>query len=201
MKREMTLVNRDGLDIIKPVIDKIGNGVRYLLNSKTMCKAFKKIVVELQLHGRMQVLDTKPRWNSTWLMLSTAYFYKDAWPRYVEENVAFTHYLPNAIDWERIYDICQFLEVFFDVTEIISGSYYPTVNLFLAELYRVKVLLDKHSQGSTKPHLQMLATEMKLKYDKYWTQNNILISIGAALDPRYDNLFIKLFIVTLNSCQ
>ncbi|XP_058757512.1 zinc finger BED domain-containing protein RICESLEEPER 2-like [Vicia villosa] len=181
----LNLLVQDGLYMIKVTVDKIRNGVKYLLNSETRCKAFKKFVDELQLEGRMQVLDTKTRWNSTWLMLSTAYHYREVWPRYAEENGAFLSYLPDANDWKDVHDICKFLEVFADVTSIISGTSYPTANLFLSELYRVKVLLDNPSNISNNPQLQALANEMKLKYDKYWSESNTLISIGAVLDPSY----------------
>ncbi|XP_058728425.1 zinc finger BED domain-containing protein RICESLEEPER 1-like [Vicia villosa] len=187
----LNLLVQDGLDMIKVSVDKIRNGVKYLLYSETRCKSFKKIVDELQLEGRMQVLDTKTRWNSTWLMLSTAYHYREVWPRYAEENGAFLSFLPDANDWEDVHDICKFLEVFADVTSIISGTSYPTANLFLSELYRVKVLLDNPSRISHNPQLQALASEMKLKYDKYWSESNTLISIGAVLDPRYKMIFIK----------
>ncbi|XP_058783283.1 zinc finger BED domain-containing protein RICESLEEPER 2-like [Vicia villosa] len=128
----LNLLVQDGLDMIKVTVNKIRNGVKYLLNSDTRCKAFKKIVDELQLKGRMQVLDTKTRWNSIWLMLSTSYHYRELWPRYAEENGAFLNYLPDANDWEDAHDICKFLEVFANVTSIISGTSYPTANLFLA---------------------------------------------------------------------
>lgn len=180
----LNLLVQDGLDVIKPVVEKIRGGVKYLLNSEARCKQFAKIVKELSLVGKTQVLDTKTRWNSTWLMLSTACFYKTVWPRYAEENSAFFHYLPTNQDWEEVGDICNFLEVFADVTEVISGSYYPTVNRILKQLYRVKVLLDDSIASNEKPHLQIMATEMQKKYDKYWSQGNLLLSIGAFLDPR-----------------
>ncbi|GAA0157908.1 hypothetical protein LIER_15065 [Lithospermum erythrorhizon] len=41
--------------------------------------------------------------------------------------------------------------------------------------------LDKKLHQS---HLQTMAQEMKLKYDKYWSQCDILLSIGAFLYPR-----------------
>ncbi|XP_058782670.1 zinc finger BED domain-containing protein RICESLEEPER 2-like [Vicia villosa] len=159
----LNLLVQDGLDMIKETVDKIRNCVKYLLNSETRCKAFKKFIDELQLEGRKQMLGTKTRWNSTWLILSTAYHYRDVWPRYAEEN--------------DVHDICKFLEVFADVTSIISGTSYPTANLFLDELYRVKVLLDKPASISNNPHPQALANEMKVKYDKYWSESNTLISI------------------------
>ena len=159
--------------------------MKYLLSSEARCKGFARIVSELQLTGRVLVLDTKTRWNSTHKMLSTAYIYRTVWPRYAEENPAFLHYVPEMYEWDMVADICEFLEVFVDVTNIISGTSYPTCNLFLAEMYRVKILLDKNSENEDKPHLKELATEMKLKYDKYWSQSNLLISLGAVLDPRY----------------
>ncbi|XP_058741471.1 zinc finger BED domain-containing protein RICESLEEPER 2-like [Vicia villosa] len=63
----LNLLVQDGFDMIKLTVDKIRNGIKYLLNSETRCKVFKKFVDELQLEGRMQVLDTKTRWNSTWV--------------------------------------------------------------------------------------------------------------------------------------
>ncbi|XP_058783355.1 zinc finger BED domain-containing protein DAYSLEEPER-like [Vicia villosa] len=152
---------KDGLDMIKVTVDKIRNGVKYFPNSEKRCKAFKKFVDELQLEGRMQ------------------------------GNGAFLSFLPEANDWEDVHDIFKFLEVFADVTSIISGTSYPTPNLFLAKLYRVKVLLDKPSCTSSNPQLQAFANEMKLKYDKYWSESNTLISIGAVLDPSaYDEFYL-----------
>ncbi|CAK8567215.1 unnamed protein product [Lathyrus sativus] len=139
----------------------------------------------------MQVLDTETRWNSTWLMLSIAYHYREFWPRYAEENDAFLTFLPDTNDWEDVHDVGKFLEVFADITSIISGTSYPIANLFLDELYKVKVLLDKPSSISNNPQLQVLANEMKLKYDKYCSKSNRLISIGAVLNPRYKMIFIK----------
>ena len=182
----LNLLVQDGLDVIKPIVEKVRSGVKYLLSSEARCKDFKKIIKQLDLDGRQLVLDTKTRWNSTHLMLTIAYSYKDCFPRYAEENLAFIHYVPEEEDWEMVNDICQFLEVFTDITEIISGTSYPTVNLFLPELYSVSELLDEHLSSPVKPHLRALATEMKKKkYDKYWKQSNTLISLGCLLDPRY----------------
>ncbi|GAA0138866.1 hypothetical protein LIER_00526 [Lithospermum erythrorhizon] len=107
-----------------------------------------------------------------------------------KENGSFLYFLPDQLDWEIVYDIYKFLEVFADVTTIISGRSYPTVNLFLVELYMVKVLIDENCKRARNLHLQMLASQMKVKYEKYWSQSNILISIGVVLDPRYKMVFI-----------
>ena len=65
---------------------------------------------------------------------------------------------------EKFFEI---LEVFNSITKIISVSDYPTANLFLNEVYRVKVLLDKKVNDENK-FIQAMVVEMKSKFDKYW---------------------------------
>ena len=76
-----------------------------------------------------------------------------------------------------------FLEVFNSITKVISGSDYPTANLFLNEVYRVKVLLDKKVNDENE-FIQAMVAEMKSKFDKYWGECNLLMAIVVILDPR-----------------
>ena len=69
------------------------------------------------------------------------------------------------------------------VTNIISGSNYPTANLFLNEVYRVKVLLDRRANDDD-VFIQQMVSRMKSKFDKYWGECNLLMSIASVLDPR-----------------
>lgn len=72
-------------------------------------------------------------------------------------------------------------------TNIISGSEYPTSNLFLNEVYRVKVLLDKKHLEITNEEdfIYRMIDAMKIKFDKYWGEVNLLMAIGAILHPRW----------------
>jgi hypothetical protein len=38
--------------------------------------------------------------------------------------------------------VCIFLKTFYDATMVISGSYYPTANLYFDEIWEVKIILD-----------------------------------------------------------
>ncbi|KAK1388775.1 zinc finger BED domain-containing protein RICESLEEPER 2-like [Heracleum sosnowskyi] len=82
--------------------------------------------------------------------------------------------------------VCELLEVFNSTTNIISGSEYPTSNLFLNEVYRVKVVLDKKHLEITNEEdfMYSMIEAMKVKFDKYWGEVNLLMAIGAILDPR-----------------
>ncbi|KAK4441860.1 Zinc finger BED domain-containing protein RICESLEEPER 1 [Sesamum alatum] len=56
-------------------------------------------------------------------------------------------------------------------------------NLFLNEVSRVKVLLDKKTLEND-VFIQDMVARMKVKFDKYWGETNLLMSIAAVLDPR-----------------
>ena len=72
----------------------------------------------------------------------------------------------NDDEWEKIEKLLQVLKVFKDTTNIISGSKYPTSNLFLSEVHRIKVLLDKKFE-SHDDFVMTMVQNMKQMFDKY----------------------------------
>ena len=62
-------------------------------------------------------------------MLSTAIIFKDAFSMYEVRDPSYTS-CPFIEDWEKVESICEILEAFDSCTNIISGSDYPTSNLF-----------------------------------------------------------------------
>ncbi|XP_051127597.1 zinc finger BED domain-containing protein RICESLEEPER 2-like [Andrographis paniculata] len=110
---------------------------------------------------------------------ASALQFKDVFSRYVDIDVEF-RYAPTEFEWSQVEDIYQFLGVFHEITNMISGSEYPTANIFLPQLYRIKELPNEKST-----HIRSMALRMEEKFDKYWGDSNVLISLGAILDPRY----------------
>ncbi|KAK4425493.1 Zinc finger BED domain-containing protein RICESLEEPER 1 [Sesamum alatum] len=95
----------------------------------------------------------------------------------------------NLEDWgieskiHTIYvDNASVNELFWTATHIVSGSDYPTSNLFLNEVSRVKVLLDKKILEND-IFIWDIVARMKVKFDKYWGETNLLMSIAIILDP------------------
>ncbi|KAK8933475.1 hypothetical protein KSP39_PZI015763 [Platanthera zijinensis] len=132
-------------------------------------------------------------------MLAAAYKFKDVFPRFAERD---QHYdsCPSEDDWVKIEKVCSVLEVFWTVTHIISGSEYPTSNLFLNKISRVKVLLDKKSLDNDF-FIHNMVEKMKLKFDKYWGASKLLMSIAAILDPRCKMRALEFFFPKLYSVQ
>ncbi|XP_012828566.1 PREDICTED: zinc finger BED domain-containing protein RICESLEEPER 2-like [Erythranthe guttata] len=107
---------------------------------------------------------------------------KDVFPRFADREPHFEK-CPTNEDWKKVEKVCSVLEVFWTATHIISGSDYPTSNLFLNEVSRVKVMLDQKS-SDTDSFIQDMVKKMKIKFDKYWGESDLLMSVAAVLDPR-----------------
>ncbi|XP_017617548.1 zinc finger BED domain-containing protein RICESLEEPER 2-like [Gossypium arboreum] len=106
----------------------------------------------------------------------------DVFPQYAQCDASYK-YLPSDKDWVRVEEVRSFLTLFNEVTNIISSSEYPTSNLFLLELWSIKELLMEKSL-SEELWMKQMTDKMQRKFDKYWGECNLLISITAILDPR-----------------
>ena len=115
-------------------------------------------------------------------MLDCAIKFRKVFPRYALHDHNFGC-CPNDDEWEKIEKLLEVLKVFKDTTNIISGSEYPTSNLFLSEVHRIIVLLDKKFE-SPDDFVRSMVQNMKQRFDKYWGECNMLMAIGAVLDLR-----------------
>jgi len=62
--------------------------------------------------------------------------------------------------------VCNLLKVFKKATNVVSGSKYPTSNLYFHEMWSVKEVFDKEI-SSQNPIIASMETEMKMKFEKY----------------------------------
>jgi hypothetical protein len=67
------------------------------------------------------------------MLLSASLEFREVFPRYGDWDQSFS-WVPTVEDWVKVENLCHVLEVFNEVTKIISGSNYPTTNLFLHEV-------------------------------------------------------------------
>ncbi|XP_074562601.1 zinc finger BED domain-containing protein RICESLEEPER 1-like [Curcuma longa] len=190
---------QDGLSEIQDIIFNVRESAKHITASETRVTIFSEISKQLKLSSKKLVLDCCTRWNATFCMLSAALEFKDVFPRYAARDATYT-FLPSEEDWKKVSVVCSFLKEFNEVTHLISGSEYPTSNLFLTELYTIKKLLNEVSaiEGS---FMTEMDNKMKAKFDKYWGDSNLLISIAAVLDLRnkmklIEWCFLKIYFVS-----
>jgi len=91
--------------------------------------------------------------------------------------------LPSDEEWDRGEKICDLLKPYSVITTYISGSKYPTSNVYFNQLWRIELLLKKYIACDDEDIKQM-AMEMQIKFDKYWEDYCLILAIGAVLDQR-----------------
>lgn len=116
-------------------------------------------------------------------MLESALQFKDVFPLYKERDLHYNS-LPSREDWDRAERVVKVLEVFNEATNVFSGCEYPTSNLFLPEIWKIKELLNENIVDGCE-YMKEMACKMKEKFDKYRGQCNLLMAIASILDPRY----------------
>ncbi|XP_038987604.1 zinc finger BED domain-containing protein RICESLEEPER 2-like [Phoenix dactylifera] len=179
----LNLMVQDGLAEIRDVIENIRESVKYLKMSPSRLHKFTEIVKQLKLStSKILQLDVPTRWNSTYEMLESALEFKPVFPMYKERDSNYK-WLPSEEDWIRATEVSKFLKIFNEVTEVFSRRQYPTSNLFLNEIWRVKEKLNDMS-FDTRDFVVRMTRRMNEKFEKYWGDCNLLMAIGAVLDPR-----------------
>lgn len=171
-----------GLKQVKSIIKNVHDSVDYLNDSEARRVKFMEIANQFNLKERRLVLECKTRWNTTYDMLSCAINFKEVFARLALEDKDYV-WCPSVDDWLKIEKLNELLKVFSDVTNIISGSEYPTSNRFLSVVFKIKVMLDKCS-NSEDDFVKNMVKNMKERFDKYWGECNLLMAMGTLLDPR-----------------
>ncbi|XP_010917997.1 zinc finger BED domain-containing protein RICESLEEPER 2-like [Elaeis guineensis] len=200
----LNLLVQDGLGKIKNVIHNIRESVKYINHSDSRLKAFCDVVEQKRLKERKLIIDCPTRWNSTFEILSSALKFKIAFSAYKEREPHYD-YAPSPEDWEKVEKVYQLLEVFSLATHIISSSEYPTANLYLAEVYRVKEVIDAAARDWDF-FIKEMAKPMKEKFDKYWGKCNEteaeknVNKVHTALQVLYDE-YVNLSREKPSSCE
>jgi hypothetical protein len=104
----------------------------------------KQVVITLK---RCPSLDIVTRWNSTYLMLEPAYWYKRAFESLIVEDSQYV-YEPLDEEWKLSKKLCDILETFCAATKMVSGSKYPTSSCYFHQFWEVKKILELESSNS-----------------------------------------------------
>ncbi|CAI0387864.1 unnamed protein product [Linum tenue] len=180
----LNLIVRDGLDAIKDAINLIRESVVYWNSTPKRVQTFFEVAKQLKLSFEKKlVLDCPTRWNSTYHMLSVAIPYKDVFFRLSLRDSHYTS-VPSSEQWEFASTVIGKLEIFSEITELFSGSKYPTANLFFPKICDLRIKLNEWGLDPN-PVIFGMASQMSLKFDKYWDDIHLVLAVSVVLDPRY----------------
>ncbi|XP_042423183.1 zinc finger BED domain-containing protein RICESLEEPER 2-like [Zingiber officinale] len=186
----LNLIVQEGLKRIDSSVDKIRECVKYVKCSQVRKQKFIESVTQTSLDSKKSLRQDVPtRWNSTYLMLSSAMYYRRAFNHLRLADTNFTH-CPSVDEWGQVEKIFKFLEVFYETTTLFSGVKYPTANLYFPRIFTVQLTISQALQSSD-DFMRSMANRMFHKFDKYWKDYNILFAIAVIVDPRFKMQFVE----------
>ncbi|CAN0838803.1 Zinc finger BED domain-containing protein RICESLEEPER 2, partial [Linum grandiflorum] len=124
---------------IEGTIQYVRESVKYVGASEIRVNLFSEIAKQLRLTTKKLVLDVPTRWNSAYHML------------YVALKDSSYKWLPTEEDWVKAENVCEFLHLFSDVTNLIS----------------------KETLVSSDASMRDMARKMLVKFEKYWGDCNL----------------------------
>ena len=164
----------------------------------------------MKVSPKIPELDVETRWNSMWMMISgdislhkplveLLWQIRDQHDGYLTFTIEPRSPLALAIpeeSWSAIKDFCKFLSPFKEVTDMMSGSTYPTLGLavpvfFMIQQHVSKSICEAESAFSSPQTIIFAKAEQsKLKeYEVKIRRKEALMA--AALDPRIKMHFGK----------
>ncbi|KAI0526836.1 hypothetical protein KFK09_002428 [Dendrobium nobile] len=186
----INLIVQEGMKEIDGSISKIRESIKYVKGSQARKQKFLDCVRQSCLESKRGLRQDAPtRWNSTFIMLDSALYYRRAF-QHLQLGDSNYKFCPSNSEWEIVDNISNFLRPFYNITCVISGTKYPTANLYFPCISTAYAAL-KHELLEGHDYLKEMALRMIAKFEKYWSEFSVILAIAVILDPRYKFTFVE----------
>ena len=180
----LNLVVQEGLKQIDNSIIKIRDSVKYVKGSQVRKQKFLDCVKLVAIGDKKGLSQDVPtRWNSTYLMLESALYYRRVFQHLELSDSNYKH-CPSSAEWDKVEKIRIFLKLFCDATLKFSRTKYPVANLYFPSIWHCCFMLKQYREGGDE-YLKNMATQMCSKFQKYWSEFHLTLAISCVLDPRF----------------
>ncbi|KAJ4772136.1 Zinc finger BED domain-containing protein DAYSLEEPER [Rhynchospora pubera] len=181
----INLVVQAGINAIKQSIENVRGAVNKIKNSPLLEEEFRRRATEVGLDSSKGLSsDVSTRWNSTYFMLRDALYFRNAFKRMHSVDPTRFADLQSNEPWDEVSALCKCLRIFHLITELFSGTSYPTSNLFFIKFSEIKLKIEGWCK-SKNTTIANMALVMKIEFAKYWEKTNMMLAIACFLDPRY----------------
>ncbi len=143
----LNLIIKEGLEnLFGSGVERIRESITFWTATPKRLDKFEESILDLNIPcSKVISLDIKTRWNSTYLMLSTALIYKDVFSRLRQREPQYRKLgpkLPSEEDWVLAKEMCERLKPFFKIIELFSRTSYPTTNIFFPKICEVRLQIS-----------------------------------------------------------
>jgi hypothetical protein len=186
----LNLIVKDGFQLIESATTHIRDSVKYIRTGQSRKQRFEEILAQLGIPSskKRPALDVPTRWNSTSLMLATALEYRTAFETLDTQDLTYMD-LPSPDEWKMAGLLCDIFKPFYDATNVVSGSLYPTSHHYFHVFRTVKDRIEKEVLNAEQS-IATMAVKMKEKFQKYWDLSFLQICVPVVLDPRFKSNFV-----------
>jgi hypothetical protein len=122
-------------------------------------------------------------------MLSVALDYIPVFDRLAKKEKLCFPFRPTEEDWEFARYLCDRLKLFYETTELLSGTSYVTSSLFFPKICGIYLAIKKW-EASDNPIIESMSSAMIEKFMKYWSDIHGLMAVATVLDPRRKMKFL-----------
>jgi hypothetical protein len=179
-----------GVKVVEEGIGRIRETVAFWSATPKRHERFERAILQEGIkYDKKIALDVKKRWNSTYLMLSVAMNCILVFDRLAKKETLCFSFRPTEEDWEFARYLSDRLKLFYDTTELLSGTSYVTSSLFSPKICGIYLAINKW-QASDNPIIENMSAAMKEKFMKYWSDIHGLMVVATVLDPKRKMKFL-----------
>ncbi|KAK9208449.1 hypothetical protein WN944_000804 [Citrus x changshan-huyou] len=125
------------------------------------------------------------------LRFDLALMYKSVFSRLQQRESQYKS-LPSDSEWDLAATMVEHLKSFYMLTEMFSGTKYPTANLFFPLICKMKMSINGW-RTSDNLAIRIMDDKMVEKFEKYWNEIHPMLVVAVVLDPRYKMLLIDFY--------
>ncbi|KAK9288476.1 hypothetical protein L1049_016933 [Liquidambar formosana] len=200
----LTMVNPDDYDETFEVVkDHIQSKKELQLNGQLFCVYccgdFISLMVQDAFNEIREIIDTVselysfgkslPLWYLTNSRLKDA-LELESMGEFSSKDVTDHYKVPSADEWNKVRGICKLVDSIYEVANALFETKHITSNVYLHHLQELQAILTQESSNSDS-FIRTVVEKMQQKFDKYWKDMFLVLTIATVMDPRYKMKYIE----------